>query len=89
MRPQDTQMASGHGHARLPSESARRMADAARILLNAMQTGLDPFDACDPEVEALAIKYSSEGGDAVIVLETADIFMRAALRAIINQYGDA
>jgi hypothetical protein len=54
-----------------------------------MQTGLDPFDACDPEVEALAVKYSSEGGDAVIVLETADIFMRAGLRAIINQYGDA
>ncbi len=86
MRPQDVQMAAGPRH--LPLSVARQAVDAARTLLLAMQEGIDPFDACDPEVEALAIKYSSEGGDAVIVLETAEIFMLAGLRAIINQYDD-
>jgi hypothetical protein len=76
------------GLRKLSPELRRDAVRAARALLTAIDQGIDPFDACDPEIEALAIKYSSEGGDAVIVLETAEIFMLAALRAIVNQYGD-
>lgn len=62
--------------------------DAAKVLLDAMTAKpalADPFDACDPEVERLAIEYSGQGGDAVIVLETAEKFMLAGLRALLPE----
>lgn len=73
-----------------PVEDARAVtvAQAAQVLLDAMTARpplADPFDACDVEVERLAIEYSSQGGDAVMVLETAEKFMLAGLRALIHE----
>ena len=69
-------------------EAALTVAQAAQVLLDAMTARpqvADPFDACDVEVERLAIEYSSQGGDAVMVLETAEKFMLAGLRALIGE----
>lgn len=69
-------------------EAALTVAQAAQVLLDAMTARpplAEPFDACDVEVERLAIEYSSQGGDAVIVLETAEKFMLAGLRALIGE----
>jgi hypothetical protein len=64
-----------------------REASAAAFLLEAIRAGrVEPFDAVDTNVERLAIEYSSEGGDAVMVLETAETFMIAGLEAIVNAY---
>jgi hypothetical protein len=75
-----------------PAEDVRAgaltVAQAAQVLLDAMTARpplADPFDACDVEVERLAIEYSSQGGDAVMVLETAEKFMLAGLRALIPE----
>ena len=56
--------------------------DAAMVLLEAMKGGLDPLDACDPAIEALAVKHAGNRGDGVIQLEIAEEFFTAALRAI-------
>ena len=56
--------------------------DAARVLLDAVNGGLDPLDACDPAIEALAVKHSGNRGDGVTQLEIAEEFFTAALRAI-------
>lgn len=59
--------------------------EAARVLLDAMQRNkIDPFDAVNPDIEALAFQHSGKQYDAVVLLETADEFMRAALRAIMR-----
>ena len=56
--------------------------DAARVLLETVKGGLDPFDACNPEIEALAVKHAGNMGVGVIQLEIAEEFFKAALRAI-------
>ena len=57
--------------------------DAARVLLAAIQSQqIDPFDASDLVVEALAVKHAGNRGDAVAQLEIAEQFFAAALRAI-------
>ena len=56
--------------------------DAARVLLETVKGGLDPFDACNPEIEALAVKHAGNMGDGVIQLEIAEEFFKAALLAI-------
>lgn len=69
-------------------EAALSIAQAAQVLFDAMTARpqvADPFDPCDLEIERLAIEYSGQGGDAVIVLETAEKFMLAGLRALIGE----
>ena len=57
--------------------------EAARVLLDAfMRKDIDPLDAVDPQIEALAIKHSGNRGDPVIQLEIAEEFFCAALRSI-------
>lgn len=55
--------------------------EAARVLLDAANSGLDlfPVDG-DNELEGLAIKWSGNRGDGVIQLEIAEEFMRESLR---------
>ena len=56
--------------------------DAARVLLDAVKGGLDPFDCSVLEIEAMAVKHAGNRGDAVTQLEIAEEFFKAALRAI-------
>ena len=56
--------------------------DAARVLLDAVKGALDPFDCSVLEIEAMAVKHAGNRGDAVIQLEIAEEFFKAALRAI-------
>ena len=57
--------------------------EAAKVLLDAfMRKDIDPLDAVDPQIEALAIKHSGNRGDPVIQLEIAEEFFCAALRSI-------
>lgn len=74
---------SGNGiplYAYPPAPTAQ---DAARVLLAAIQSKqIDPFDASDLVVEALAVKHAGNRGDAVAQLEIAEQFFAAALRAI-------
>ena len=57
--------------------------EAARVLLDAfMRKDIDPLDAVDPQIEALAIKHSGNRGDPVIQLEIAEEFFCASLRSI-------
>ena len=59
------------------------VAEAAKVLLDAANNGLDLFDIDGPnDLEGLAVKWSGNRGDAVIQLEIAEEFMREALRAL-------
>lgn len=65
------------------------VSEAAKVLLaNVDFRNIDPFDACDPEVEALAVKYAGNRGDAVMQLEIAEEFFRAALRSLAEGEGN-
>lgn len=63
-------------------------AQAAKVLLDMMTERpqkIDPFDAIDPTIEALAHKHAGNRGDGVIQLEIAEEFMIAALRTIAQE----
>lgn len=62
--------------------------EAARVLLAAMTERpqkIDPFDACVPGIEALAIKHAGNLMDPVGQLEIAEEFFVAALRALAGE----
>jgi len=66
--------------------AAPTVQDAARVLLDAVKSGaVDPFDATDLAIEALAVRYAGNRGDGVMQLEIGETFFRAALRAIAGE----
>lgn len=59
------------------------VAEAAKVLLDAADKGLDLFDVDGPnDLLGLAAKWSGNRGDAVIQLDIAEEFMRESLRAL-------
>ena len=71
-----------------PAEQPDQVAEAAKVLLWAMETEdtmEDPFDPIHPEIEALAVKYAGNRLDGVGQLEIAEDFFTAALRALAGE----
>ena len=68
-----------------PQAQAREITvqEAAEVLLAKMKgREIDPFDATNPDIEAMAARFAGNRGDGVMQLEIAETFFRAALRAI-------